>query len=100
MTIKSAIEILRKSKFDTDGDAISFACHLADLVDLKRPDLDQCRYDYELECLRSEALENELKKTDPYSDEWQEIAADWKYSNTRACAIYWFQHALNQRECH
>lgn len=98
MTIKKAIEILQESKFDTDGDALDFACHLADLVELTKTVQDQCQYAYREECLRTEAFENELKKTDPYSDEWQDIVADWKYSSTRSCAIYWFRHALHLRQ--
>lgn len=106
MTINIAIELLQKSKFDTDAEATDYADYLAgqvDLkeygqVDLKESDLTYCKHAHALECLRLDALENEMKKTDPYSEEWEKMAADWTYCSTRIIAFTWLYHALSHYE--
>lgn len=98
MTINIAIELLQKSKFDTDAEATDYADYLAGQVDLKESDLTYCKHAHALECLRLDALENEMKKTDPYSEEWEKMAADWTYCSTRIIAFTWLYHALSHYE--
>ena len=47
---------------------------------------------------KKEKLENEMKKTDPYSEEWEKMAADWTYCSTRIIAFTWLYHALSHYE--